>query len=134
MPSRPDILGTVTTPADFQRPDGGPGEIRTHDLCLRRAALYPAELRVRAGLRAGLGHHEGDRQLVLDVVGHRHDAGLGDVGMAAEKLLDLAGIDVLAAALEHVVGAADEEEEAILVAAHDVAGVVPAVDHALLAV
>src|SRR5262249_56979015 len=27
--------------------DGGPGEIRTHDLCLRRAALYPAELRVR---------------------------------------------------------------------------------------
>ena len=28
---------------------GGPGEIRTHDLCLRRAALYPAELRVRDG-------------------------------------------------------------------------------------
>jgi hypothetical protein len=26
---------------------GAPGEIRTHDLCLRRAALYPAELRVR---------------------------------------------------------------------------------------
>src|SRR5712664_3305326 len=32
--------------ADF---NGGPGEIRTHDLCLRRAALYPAELRVRDG-------------------------------------------------------------------------------------
>src|SRR6185295_6187730 len=28
--------------------DGAPGEIRTHDLCLRRAALYPAELRVPA--------------------------------------------------------------------------------------
>src|SRR5438105_6692970 len=27
--------------------DGAPGEIRTHDLCLRRAALYPAELRAR---------------------------------------------------------------------------------------
>src|ERR1700736_6803494 len=27
---------------------GAPGEIRTHDLCLRRAALYPAELRVPA--------------------------------------------------------------------------------------
>jgi site-specific DNA recombinase len=26
---------------------GAPGEIRTHDLCLRRAALYPAELRAR---------------------------------------------------------------------------------------
>jgi hypothetical protein len=29
--------------------NGGPGEIRTHDLCLRRAALYPAELRVQRG-------------------------------------------------------------------------------------
>src|SRR5262249_21256748 len=29
---------------------GAPGEIRTHDLCLRRAALYPAELRVPADL------------------------------------------------------------------------------------
>jgi hypothetical protein len=28
---------------------GGPDTIRTCDLCLRRAALYPAELRVRAG-------------------------------------------------------------------------------------
>src|SRR5262249_56426702 len=28
---------------------GAPGEIRTHDLCLRRAALYPAELRSRCG-------------------------------------------------------------------------------------
>ena len=29
-----------------RRRNGAPGEIRTHDLCLRRAALYPAELRV----------------------------------------------------------------------------------------
>ena len=28
--------------------NGAPGRIRTYDLCLRRAALYPAELRVRA--------------------------------------------------------------------------------------
>ena len=28
---------------------GGPDTIRTCDLCLRRAALYPAELRVRNG-------------------------------------------------------------------------------------
>ena len=27
--------------------NGAPDEIRTHDLCLRRAALYPAELRVQ---------------------------------------------------------------------------------------
>jgi hypothetical protein len=29
--------------------DGAPDRIRTYDLCLRRAALYPAELRVQAG-------------------------------------------------------------------------------------
>ena len=33
----------------FSCKNGAPGEIRTHDLCLRRAALYPAELRVLAG-------------------------------------------------------------------------------------
>ena len=93
-----------------------------------------AAQRVLARRGAGLRHDEGDRQLVLDLVGHRHDADLGHVGMPAQKLLDLAGIDVLAAALEHVVGAADEEDEAVLVAAHDVAGVVPAVDQALLRV
>ena len=37
--------------AESGRNVGAPGEIRTHDLCLRRAALYPAELRVR-GARA----------------------------------------------------------------------------------
>ena len=34
---------------------GAPGAIRTRDLCLRRAALYPAELRVRDG---NLSHHQ----------------------------------------------------------------------------
>ena len=29
---------------------GAPEEIRTLDLCLRRAALYPAELRVQTGI------------------------------------------------------------------------------------
>src|SRR5260370_645486 len=76
-----------------------------------------AAQRILAGPGAGLGHHEGDRQLVLDLVRHRHDTGLGDVGMAAQKLLDLAGIDVLAAALEHVVCAADEKDEAVLAVA-----------------
>jgi hypothetical protein len=29
--------------------NGAPDRIRTYDLCLRRATLYPAELRVRGG-------------------------------------------------------------------------------------
>ena len=59
--------------------------------------------------------------------GTGHDGGLMDAGMALQHLLDLAGIDVLAAAHEHVVGAADEVEEAVLVAAEHVAGAVVAV-------
>ena len=36
--------------------DGAPERIRTSDLCLRRAALYPAELRARSVLDSGRGH------------------------------------------------------------------------------
>ena len=42
-------LARVSQPAER---NGAPGEIRTHDLCLRRATLYPAELRV-LGMPAG---------------------------------------------------------------------------------
>ncbi len=98
----------------------------------RAVVKREAAQRVFARLSTRPGHDEGHRQLVLDLVGHRHDADLRHVGMTAEKLLDLAGIDVLAAALEHVVGAADEEHEAVGVAAHDVAGIVPAIDQARL--
>ena len=54
-----------------------------------------------------------------------------DLRMPLQQLLDLARIDVLAGADEHVVGAADEIEEAVLVAPHHVAAVVPAVDERL---
>ena len=47
--------------------------------------------------------------------------------MTLEHILDLEGIDVLAAAHEHVVGPAGEVVEAAAVAAHHVPGVVPAV-------
>jgi hypothetical protein len=33
--------------------NGAPGGIRTHDPCLRRAVLYPAELRARAEIVSG---------------------------------------------------------------------------------
>ena len=43
-----DVLGTNCQPCvrTGQPANGAPGRIRTCDLCLRRAALYPAELRV----------------------------------------------------------------------------------------
>jgi hypothetical protein len=42
-----------------QRKTGAPDTIRTCDLCLRRATLYPAELRVRGG---SFSRSAGDRQ------------------------------------------------------------------------
>jgi hypothetical protein len=52
---------------------------------------------------------------------------LDDVGVAFEHSLDLARIDVLAAAHEHVVGAADEGVGASGVAAEDIRRFVPPV-------
>src|SRR4029077_13793809 len=48
-------------------------------------------------------------------------------GMGEQEVLYLLGIDVLAAAAEHVVDAAAEIEEPILVLAEDVAGVQPSI-------
>ena len=76
---------------------------------------------------AGPQHDEGERLLALDLVGHGNDAGLRDIVVALEQALDLARIDVLAAAHEHVVGAADESVGAAVVAPEHVAGLVPAV-------
>src|SRR5690348_14132602 len=46
----------------FQGITGGPDTIRTCDLCLRRAALYPAELRVLAGAGRYGKHRSGARR------------------------------------------------------------------------
>src|ERR1700693_4614963 len=46
LSSRKPRLAKV--PISFKK-NGAPDRIRTCDLCLRRAALYPAELRVRGG-------------------------------------------------------------------------------------
>jgi len=50
-----------------------------------RGAVLEGEAaqRILGGFYARPRHHEGDRELVLDLVRHRNDAGLGNVGMAA---------------------------------------------------
>ena len=50
-------MTTAITMSGPRYKSGAPGEIRTHDLCLRRATLYPAELRVRRGRSDGAGGH-----------------------------------------------------------------------------
>src|ERR1700709_816210 len=44
----PAEMPKKATAAQVLVPSGAPDTIRTCDLCLRRATLYPAELRVRA--------------------------------------------------------------------------------------
>ena len=49
--AHPRLAESGDSRAEFVR-DGGPDTIRTYDLCLRRATLYPAELRVHTRLIA----------------------------------------------------------------------------------
>src|SRR4030095_11322237 len=78
-------------------------------------------------LAAGLDLHEGHRHLGEPGIGHAHDSGHLDGGMAHEETLHLHGVDVLPADLQHVLVAAEEPQVAI--GAHDphVASVKPAV-------
>src|SRR3954454_9448286 len=87
---------------------------------------------VRVGLRAVL---EDDRRrdlLAHLLVRHADDRGLRDRGVLVEDLLDLARVDVVAAADDHVLLAVDDEEVAVLVDLGHVARVEPAVAHDLL--
>src|SRR5262245_29402163 len=59
-------------------------------------------------------------------IGHANDLHVLDLGMAEQKLLDLAGIDVLAAAYDHVLDAPDDVAIAFRVDGGEVAGVHPA--------
>src|ERR1039457_6419338 len=68
-----------------------------------------------------------DQDLALDFVWNRDHHGLRNTGMLLEPFLHFAGIDVLAAAYEHVIDTPDEIVEAARIAAHHVTGVVPAV-------
>src|SRR5262245_26276532 len=63
--------------------------------------------------RPGRDHHlDGG---AVELVGHTDDRGLADVLELVEHVLDLLGADLLALALEDVVAAAHEVEEALVV-------------------
>src|SRR3954454_14535718 len=87
---------------------------------------------VLAGVLTVLEHDRGADLLAHLLVGHRDHGGLGHGGVLVEDLLDLARIDVVAAADDHVLLAVDDEEVAVLVDAGHVARVEPAVVQDLL--
>ena len=75
--------------------------------------------------------HEQHRLFAVDRVGPADDGGLGDLGQLVNDASISRGIDVLAAADDHVLGAVDQDEIAVLVEPTDVTGVQPAVDDGL---
>src|ERR1700678_4094557 len=72
--------------------------------------------------RAGFQLDEGLRRLAAIVVGNSDNAHFLDRGVLIDGLLDVARIDVEAAAEQHVLGSVDDENEAVLVHVADVAG------------
>src|SRR4051794_2903277 len=90
---------------------------------LERVALH-VFLRESA---AGFDDDERKRLLALDLVRHRHDARLRDIGMTFQQMLDFAWKYIFAAAHEHVVGAPNEKIGAVGIASKYVTGNIPAV-------
>jgi hypothetical protein len=76
-----------------------------------------------------VGLNEGEHFLASDRIRHRHTGGVANPGLLTEHGLHLPGGDVLAAPPDHVLGPSDEVVIAIVVLAHQVAGVGPAVSH-----
>ena len=75
---------------------------------------------------AGLEHHQSERQLAAQLVGHAEDRAFGDVGMGRDDLLHGAGREPVAGDVDDVVGAPHHEQVAVLVEVPAVAGQVPA--------
>jgi hypothetical protein len=75
-------------------------------------------------------HQHQHRHLAPARVGQAHHRGLGHAGPGAGDVLDLGGVDVLAAGDQHVLAAAHHRHPAIGIGTGQVAGGVPAVDEA----
>src|SRR3954447_5801116 len=75
---------------------------------------------------AAAGDDAGHQLLAVAGVGHAHDLDVGDVRVRHQELLDLARVDVLAAADDHVLDAPDDLQVALVVHLREVAGVHPA--------
>jgi hypothetical protein len=76
----------------------------------------------------GLEHQVGGEALPVLVVVDADDRRLLDPLHVGEQVLDLAGVDVLAARDDHVVGAPGDEQQAVAVEVPEVAGAEHAVD------
>src|SRR5450759_4014872 len=80
-----------------------------------------------AGDLRALARHDPGHDLFAVLLGrHADDLDVGDVGMAVNDLLDLARVNVLAAANDHVLDPPDDVQVSLLIHRSEVAGVHPA--------
>ena len=82
----------------------------------------------RRCIRVRIGHDVRDGDFPVDLVRRTYYGGFENLGMGGQCVLDLFGINVLAAADDHVFDAVDESEVAVLVEAAHVAGAQPTFD------
>jgi hypothetical protein len=76
----------------------------------------------RGGRGRILQYREGHRHLALEWIGHANHRHLGHAGVARDALLDLARAQPVTGDIDHVVGAAQDEEIAVRVAHAPVEG------------
>ena len=87
--------------------------------------------RLHVDRRTRMGRDVKHRLLAVFLVWAPDHGGFGDLRKLMDDDFDLARVDVLPAADDHVLVAADQDEVAVLVEASHVAGVQPAVDEGL---
>src|SRR6266851_8946496 len=96
---------------------------RARQLVAGELSVAEADDVLRRRALARVQDNAGTRRFSPLLVGHAHHRHLEDLGMQHQHALDLGGIDVLAAADDHVVLAIDQMQEALLVeVAHVAAG------------
>src|SRR5271166_1440232 len=79
-------------------------------------------------LLAGMQRDEQHRLFAVDRVRPADDRGFGDLRPLVDHRFDLAGVDVLPAADDHVLRPVDQHQVTVLIEAPDVPGVQPAID------
>src|SRR5581483_3973646 len=92
---------------------------------MRDLALAEGLYLLSAGGLARFQLDPGAELLAVFLVGHAHHLHRLHLGMAEEELLDLAWIDILAAADHHVLDAPDDVEVTVLIHGGEVAGMHP---------
>src|SRR5204863_8149507 len=101
-------------------------------LVSRDALLHEVADLVGGSFRAFLERYGRANLLAEVLVRNPDDRGFPNGGMLVEDLLDLARVDVVAAADHKLLLSVDDEVVAVLVDGSDVAGVEPAVAHDLV--